>query len=375
MNKDFTTQYLIKIALRVAGPILIFLCVVYIVSIISIHGLSEETITSTKDAFSTSGSLGDTINGIFAPLMGGLAVITTFLAFIAQYDANQKITKQFQRERFENKFYEMLRLHKENINEVEIRNNYKGRKAFIKMYVEFRFIYFIVNAIRENWEEKGKAVNDNEDYYMKIAYTIFFFGVGDLEEGSLIYESKDDKFFEEVIEYCNNKVHTEKKEAGHISARIPNKGTQIEIWDAKYNPMMGHASKLGHYFRHLYQTIKFVVLAPPFSDDLEEDQKIKYEYIKTLRAQLSNHEQAMIYFNSFFKAGNVWWGDDKIKSRNKDGSLISYFLNWRIIKNLPFNLTQFGVSPKDKFARELENRGNSKKEIENELVKLFEWLE
>ncbi|WP_340153449.1 putative phage abortive infection protein [uncultured Marivirga sp.] len=362
-----------KIAFKAMLFVLITLLFIYGVSIYLVLNGSDSQII--KDSFTIGGSVGDSVNGIFAPIIGVAAVITTFFAFLIQYQANEQIRNDTKIERFENKFYEMLRLHKENVNEIDINNNYQGRKAIIKMYIEFRFIFFLVNTIRESWNEKGKVVNEDEDYYMKIAYTIFFFGVGDLEEGSLIYESKNDEFFKAVIEHCKYKLYKEKKESGKISARIPNMGPQVEYWKLKYKPLKGHASKLGHYFRHLYQTIKFIALAPPFTSDLKEDKKIKYEYLKTLRAQLSNHEQAMIYFNSFFRAGKVWWGDEKISKRNKDGSLISYFLDWRIIKNLPFNLTQFGVSPQDKFSRELSKRGKDEKEIETELSKLFEWLE
>ena len=88
--------------------------------------------------FSETGQIGDTIGGITSPFIGIAAVLITGLAFYAQYRANQiqinalrEQKKQFEEEqkeyrketelqKFETQFYEMLRLHKENVNEIEI---------------------------------------------------------------------------------------------------------------------------------------------------------------------------------------------------------------------------------------------------------------
>jgi hypothetical protein len=51
----------------------------------------------------------------------------------------------------------------------------------------------------------------------------------------------------------------------------------------KYLRYDGQQSRLGHYFRHMFQPANL------FS------YKDKYNYIKTLRAQLSTHEQAILF--------------------------------------------------------------------------------
>lgn len=48
----------------------------------------------------------------------------------------------------------------------------------------------------------------------------------------------------------------------------------------------------------------------------------KYEYIKTIRAQLSTHEQALFLLNSLTPAGKNWWDEELIT-------------NYRLVKNLP----------------------------------------
>ena len=71
------------------------------------------------------------------------------------------------------------------------------------------------------------------------------------------------------------------------------------------------------------------------------------EYIKSVRAQLSNHEQLLLYYNSFAPFGNNWI-DKRI------------FSKYRFIKNIPLQLLDFGEGPIAYFkllAKEPDNRG------------------
>ena len=388
MNKEFSTQYLIKIALRVAGPILIFLCVIYITAIISLHGLSDEVLSSTKDAFSTSGSLGDTINGIFAPLIGGFAVITTFLAFIVQYDANQQIRKDTKIERFENKFYEMLRLHKENVNEIEIKDDNKGRKAFIYLFKELRSIYgtYKMHSDRTFYKLSNKNLlpliyseSYRQEVLLKIAYQHMFYGVDvDREESNYPFAgvgkeyendlSKElphikskggkDRFYVKIPQENVSYVYTNNEKQYH------------RYYKSEPQPYGGHAGYLGHYYRHIFQMVKFVAQ----NDFLSFEEK--YDYIKMLRGQLSNHEQALIFYNAVWLDKDTWWYDE-----DRKGNKHSYLLDFALIKNVTFNVTdQIGPEIvryfKDKF-EEVELIRNeqklSKRKVDQKLKTLFEW--
>jgi uncharacterized membrane protein len=82
----------------------------------------------------TTGGVGDTIGGITGPIVGFIGAILTFLAFWVQVQANKVQTKQFDKQdddtrvdRFENKFYELLQLHKDNVDEISI-DGYEQRK-------------------------------------------------------------------------------------------------------------------------------------------------------------------------------------------------------------------------------------------------------
>ena len=67
-----------------------------------------------------SGTLGDLVGGTLNPILGLFGILVGGLAFYAQYQANKQVQEQFKIQQFESQFYEMLSLHKENVNEIEI---------------------------------------------------------------------------------------------------------------------------------------------------------------------------------------------------------------------------------------------------------------
>ena len=152
--------------------------------------------------YETLGALGDAVGGFLNPLVAMAAALLTFLAFYVQYKANQYQKKSIEiqqkdieLERFENNFFEMLRLHKENINEMKIvgydidftesvelgkegqvkafnrkriLRYVEGRKVFVSMKVELYACYQICNFFLDAL---------HEDEVRKIAFKIFFFGI------------------------------------------------------------------------------------------------------------------------------------------------------------------------------------------------------
>lgn len=70
--------------------------------------------------FTKTGQIGDTIGGIMNPFIGISAVIVTGLAFYMQYQANDLVRKQFEVQKFENQFYEMLRIHQKNVEDFDV---------------------------------------------------------------------------------------------------------------------------------------------------------------------------------------------------------------------------------------------------------------
>ena len=86
---------------------------------------------------------------------------------------------------------------------------------------------------------------------------------------------------------------------------------------------------LSVYFRNMYNAIKLIDNCRLFS------QKEKEEHIKILRAQLSNAELYILFFNVISRFGKKWIEND-------------YITKYQLIQNLPQKYCD-GYNPKDYF--------------------------
>ena len=98
----------------------------------------------TNTSQDTATVFGNTVG----PLIAWGAAILTFLAFWVQYRANIEQKEQFATqdrftkiERFENKFYSLVEIHRNNVIELKIGETTEGRKAFISLFNELKFTY------------------------------------------------------------------------------------------------------------------------------------------------------------------------------------------------------------------------------------------
>ena len=324
-----------------------------------------------------TGQIGDTIGGITGPFIALLAALLTFFAFWVQYRSNIAQTKQFKKQdkdtkidRFENKFFELLRLHRNNVSEISISYSGKevvsGRKAFVSMFHEFKFCYYQLLRTNEANKDNPEHTYLNTSEIVNLSYLVFFMGVGnnsDILTQSLVPQR--DKFilnkyigslkssrinwkkwvlykakYNALLANGSNPENTLTK-INPINCLISPDGNYLLT--IKYLPFGGHMSRLGHYYRHLFQTVKYV--------DEQRDKiiKNKYDYIKTIRAQLSNHEQLLLFYNSQSSLGKNW-----IEKR--------YLKDYKLLKNIPLPLANLGVTPIDILGK-TDEKGE----------KMFEW--
>ncbi|WP_461638182.1 putative phage abortive infection protein [Labilibaculum euxinus] len=117
----------------------------------------------------------------------------------------------------------------------------------------------------------------------------------------------------------------------------------------------GQQYQLGHYFRHLYQAVNYIDSQSSLLFSKDE----KYEYIKTLRAQMSNYEQALLFINSLTIMGRNWEYNNPQKKK-----LIT---TYNLIKNLPENFIP-KMNPKDYYPN-VDFEWKSKK-VKKSLIKL-----
>ncbi|MBW8242530.1 putative phage abortive infection protein [Muricauda oceani] len=325
------------------------------------------------------GTIGDTLGGIMNPFIAAAGVISTFLAFYMQVRANKlqrelfeeqiieernrfkldlgEQQKQFKQTAFEQRFYEMLRLHKENIDEMsyvvrpvnkESKEVY-GRKVFVEFLKEVETIYAIV---------KHYFPMEDKAFHIDLAYSYFFQGIGVQDLRYAQKSSKDpyDKARKGIMQI--NLIHKNRGGAAPgLNGIAHHTGNRIKklphCWLG-----YGHSSQLGHYYRHLYQTVKFVAKEPEEFISYEE----KRSYLRTLRAQLSNEEQAMLFYNYKSKYGSKW-----------DSPENKFITDYRMIHNLNNGLLIYDFDLKEEF--DLKNNPQYRKEIGRDDDHLFEFQE
>jgi hypothetical protein len=277
--------------------------------------------------FTETGQIGDTIGGIMNPFIGIASIIVMFLAFYMQYKANEiqrdlfkeqkkqfdtelsEQRKQFERNQFDNQFFEMLKTHKENVNEISIEKIYSsydsyaekhikhkqfftGRGALEYIIEEINIAYYINKAMNENSFDPKECLNE--------AYSFVWNGIENAKETSFLEKRTLTDY---LIIYRNNVIRKGKNTISKILYEYKYL-TQPEISyspnKVDFVPFNNHSSILGHYYRHLFQTVKFVVS----KDFLTYEEK--RNYLRILRAQMSNPEQVLLFYNWLSGYGNKW---------------------------------------------------------------------
>lgn len=339
--------------------------------------------TSYKTDYVVSGQFGDFIGGVvgtFFTLMGTLLIYLTF----------QGQTKENKRAAFESVFFELIKLHRENVTELQYRkhkNNdeilYENRQVFRVIFQEFIECYREVRKFSNSNDVND--VNDVNDYVtpkyqrrlkeiigainpkisliemarIDIAYSIIFYGLGEDGESVIrknIQAKYNPKYYFKLLYYI--KLKPRKSNSKRFDLWIKIRCLDIRdlhaLIDELYafrkhpeniqNPSSlaselkmhmnyekyygGHQFRLGHYFRHLYQSYKYL---HNHKDVQDVD---KYSFGKMYRAQLSTYEQALLLVNSISSIGMKWEFTPEVTENKLRPRLIT---EYNLIKNLPGN--------------------------------------
>ncbi|WP_281299086.1 putative phage abortive infection protein [Flavobacterium limnophilum] len=233
--------------------------------------------------------LGDFVGGF-------IGSIFTLVSIVLLYSTLKDQRTSSSIEKFETKYFELVKMHRDNVSEMGLKEHL-GKKIFVILIREFREILKITLKISK---ECNQSFEQKELFV--ISYYALFFGVG--PNSSRMLKAA-------LIDYDIDFVNRFEKALNNSETKKSIK----ENRNLKYVPFEGHQSRLGHYYRHLYQTVCYV--------DNQTSKIDKYEYVKTIRAQLTTHEQALLFINSLTPIGKVWW--DK-------GLLLRY----RFVQNIPY---------------------------------------
>lgn len=254
--------------------------------------------------FSDTGEIGDTIGGIMNPFIGMASIIVMFLAFYMQFKANQTMQFQFKINQFENQFFEMLKTHKENSNIIST-THYESEEG----------IGFGEEDAHRQWLDTRK------------------------------------KGFEFLVDQIYNKYDEIKEKHNSKDNKVNFNSAYSILWEDSF----------GHYFRHLFLIVKYIVSKPEYFLSYEE----KRSYLRILRASLSTYEQVFLYYNWLSGYGRQWESEN-----NK------FFTDYRMIHNVSSNLMHidFEIKNMEPFETLLKQGGFRKEENRND-DSLFELIE
>jgi len=377
---DYRVNNRIKLALYAAIFCVLFSLIAPIVVIYSIYTGNIE-----KSFVELSGPVGDTIGGVINPFVAMAGVIVTGLAFFIQYRANQiqrdqfyeglrvqkkqfdeslkHQKKQFEIEiyteanrhqelrdtqervekiqSFERQFYELLRLHKENVNELTIELDKQsassgkvisGRRVFILFKNELHLIYKLLSNFYKYSYPKYSGKFNLEIF--KLAYYLFFEGIVSfrkVDTQDLAINFRLDSSFIELLKRslleAFNSYDSEKENQSFYDFNFDPPQLIIEQ-SFLFLPFVSQSSRLGHYFRHLFFILKFVCE----KDEMLISYSSKRYYLRVLRNQLSNDEQIMLFYNWFSGYGTKWEQSDLLLRKQKQGNY--FFTDYRMIHNL-----------------------------------------
>lgn len=317
--------------------------------------------------WSIASQVGDFLAGTLGVLIsaGGF-----YLLIVTLREQRKSFTNQDDKhsiERFESRFFEMIAMHRENVSELDFSIKFIRRgddqwtfkkKKFGKKHV---FIAILDQFYSLNLELR-RHINDNsvfkEEYldmlkanlrisgldihYFTIAridicYSILFYGVGS-EGYDILKTTLKSRYNEKFVDFILNYIRLKPKSDEAVlekwrALQLLGKERKLEMDDVKntgdkYTKYYGgHQFRLGHYFRHLSQTVKLV------NEFDQIDYPTKYKYVKMLRAQLSTAEQSLLFLSSVSALGMSW----EFSAKTTDKQLIT---KYNLIKNIPGEMTQ-----------------------------------
>ena len=314
----------IAIAVLVLGAIL----VVWLLFFFPSRGIVLTPSGKTPD-MSLTGQIGDFVGGV-------LGTIFSFAATLFVVVTLQEQRMQNKRSHFVQSYYEMLHVHSEQVNQMimhkQSQGEIKGREVFPQLVRHYNTVYDAIEAYTQHILNGGLGNNDadklivylsdegqRKSFIMRLAYGYFFYGS----------ES-----------YHLPSTSTENEKAIEASIRDIGKFNQFFV--------EGCHQLLGHYFRHMYQMVQYIIQA----DCLKEDER--YIYAKQLRAQMDDNEQLLLYYNAMSDIGHPWVECNNRKGKIRNESDLCPLTRFRMIKNIPASVEIKGIEPETQFFRDLE---------------------
>ncbi|OFX79064.1 MAG: hypothetical protein A2X12_07640 [Bacteroidetes bacterium GWE2_29_8] len=262
-------------------------------------------------SFQINPDLASKFGDFFGGFIGSLFAITSTLLILVTLIKQNIDNKKSQTG---SNFFKMLDYHTENVKQLSIshidparkEDKIEGRRAFVIFKLQLIELFGVVNKIKSDLKLKL-----SDDEIIDIVYVAFYYGI--------------DKDWEK---FTDNKLSRYKQ--GNEIAKLL---LEAKNFDSKKIGRTNQTS-LSSYFRNLYNAVKLI----------DSDQYLtieeKKQYIKILRAQLSNPELYVFFFNIVSRFGKKWKESE-------------YIERYELIKNIPSGYLG-DYNPKDFFSMTYE---------------------
>lgn len=266
-----------------------------------------------------AGNFGDFLGGFIGTLFGFLSVMVVAYSILKQSLENRKNNVR-------SAFFQMIDYHYRNVEQIELPGNRdcmeKQRRGFVAYKIQFKRLLQALSMINN---EHDLGLNGHD--IASIAYMVFYYGLNESWEN----------FLEDKIS-CYDCRQTVISELLKISKDNP------DMHLCRTNQTI-----LSAYFRNMYNAIRMI------DEDSGFSKKEKKDLIRIYRAQLSNPELYILFFNLISPFGKKW--------RDKE-----YVTKYSLLKNLPYDYLD-GYNATDFFKLKYEyeeiNCATGKDEFEN----------
>lgn len=295
-------------------------------------------------------------------LTGVFSIVSVYLIYrTLTYQADT-----FNLTQFENRVFELIRYHRDNVAIIKMRAPdkvsevyYEGHKALREIHKQMNTIISIIEhffnedlSYKKNLNDIGTldkiAVERNVSIQkldkFNVAYLCLFFGMSEEGQQSL-RNILSNRYNENLIDRVIGKLENifavwQRSNANDQSCSCTKMVDEVDSLNktsllARTKYYGGHQYRLGHYFRHLYQIIVYI----DENDKLTYSQK--YKYVKIVRAQLSTYEQTLLFFNSISNLGRTWELDVDLEKKVKASKISDYKIynglitKYNLIRNIP----------------------------------------
>ena len=284
-----------------------------------------------------SSNLATTMNGFMSPFIAIAAAILTFMAFWVQYTANANIHEENKKQQDERQFYEMLKIHRDNVDKLEFVHLESEEEANYLRYIQTPsnmpppLLSPFLHEKRHNLiRSKGQtAIRLYLDEFLCIYETLKPLYMGRYKECfqeaySVFFNGFTCTFLKNHKCTAQNQICIQSSSAALLcQKKIGINKTMGGVDNIPQSSIMdGRKAVLNPYYRHLYLTVRSVVDSN-FTRDEKEN------FLNILRASLTAEEQSLLLFNWYY--GKIRTGGYGYKWEDKNHK---YFSEWRMIHNI-----------------------------------------